>query len=90
MTVTGARVVVTAGEARPYKVVLEHERTNDTEHPVSTVRVGELLIQSKRPQVAAGAFDFGGPGRALRIGGLKPTWGRGMHRLGRRSVQKIA
>lgn len=27
MTVTGGRVVVTPGEAQPYKVVLKHEQT---------------------------------------------------------------
>jgi hypothetical protein len=60
MSVTGGRVVVTPGEALPYKVVLEHEQTNDTEHPVSTVSEGELYIRSRRPLPAAGAFDFGG------------------------------
>jgi hypothetical protein len=57
MTVTGGRVVVTPGEAQPYKVVLQHERTDDTEHPVSTVSEGEIYIRSKRPLPAA--FDFG-------------------------------
>jgi hypothetical protein len=58
MTVTGGRVVVTPGEAQPYKVVLKHERTGYTEHPVSTVSEGEIYIRSKRPPAAA--FDFGG------------------------------
>jgi hypothetical protein len=58
MTVTGGRVVVTPGEAQPYKVVLEHEQANDTEHPVATVSEGEIYIRSKRPRPAA--FDFGG------------------------------
>jgi hypothetical protein len=57
MTVTGGRVVVTPGEAQPYKVVLEHEPTGDTEHPVSTVSEGEILIRSKQPLPAIG---FGG------------------------------
>jgi hypothetical protein len=51
---------MTPGQAQPYKVVLEHEQTNDTEYPVSTVSEGELYIRSKRPLTAAGAFDFGG------------------------------
>ncbi|MEA3051440.1 MAG: hypothetical protein QOG72_343 [Sphingomonadales bacterium] len=59
MSVTGGRVVVTPGEAQPYKVVLEHERTNDTEHPVATVSEGELYIRSKRPFPPGGAFEFG-------------------------------
>jgi hypothetical protein len=59
MTVTGGRVVVTPGEAQPYKVVLEHEHTDDTEHPVATVSEGEIYIRSKRPPGAA--FGFGGP-----------------------------
>ena len=58
MTVTGGRVVVTPGEAQPYKVVLEHEETDDTEHPVATVSEGETYIRSKRPRPAA--FGFGG------------------------------
>jgi hypothetical protein len=58
MTVTRARVVVTPGEAQPYKVVLEHEQTADTEHPVSTVSEGEIYIRSQgSPRTA---FDFGG------------------------------
>ncbi|MEA2998912.1 MAG: hypothetical protein QOH04_3252 [Sphingomonadales bacterium] len=61
MTVTGGRVVVTPGEAQPYKVVLEHEQTNDTEHPVATVSEGEVYIRSKRLLPAGAAFDFGGP-----------------------------
>jgi hypothetical protein len=59
MGVTGGRLVVTPGEARPYKVVLEHEPGGDTEHPVGTVREGELYIRSKRPVSPGAAFDFG-------------------------------
>jgi hypothetical protein len=59
MTVTGGRVVRTPGEAQPYKVVLEHEQTHDTEHPVSTVSEGEIYIRSKQPLPSGGAFDFG-------------------------------
>jgi hypothetical protein len=59
MTVTGGRVVVTPGGAHPYKVVLEHETTGDTEHPVSTVSEGEFYIRSKRPLSSTRAFDFG-------------------------------
>jgi hypothetical protein len=59
MTVTGGRVVMTPGKAQPYKVVLEHERTNDTEHPVATVSEGEVYIRSRRSLPATGPFDFG-------------------------------
>lgn len=48
MTVTGGRVVLTPGKAMPYKVVLEHERTNDTEHAFATVRAGEAFIRAER------------------------------------------
>ena len=58
MTVIRGRVVVTPGEAQPYKVVLEHEQTADTEHPVSTVSEGEIYIRSQGPLPRA--FDFGG------------------------------
>jgi hypothetical protein len=58
MAVTGGRVVVTPGEAKPYKVVLEHEQSNDTEHPVSSVREGEAFIRSERAVAAVGAFHF--------------------------------
>jgi hypothetical protein len=58
MTVTGGRVVVTPGKAQPYKVVLKHEQSSDTEHPVSTVCEGETYIRSKQP--VAAAFGFGG------------------------------
>ena len=58
MTVTGGRVVVTPGEAQPYKVVLEHERSSDTEHPVATVSDGETYIRANRPPPAPA--DFGG------------------------------
>jgi hypothetical protein len=60
MSVTGGRVVVTPGQAQPYKVVLEHDRTSDTEHPVSTVSEGEIYIRSKRPVPAIGSLHFGG------------------------------
>jgi hypothetical protein len=73
MTVTGGRVVVTPGEAQPYKVVLEHEKTNDTEHPVATVSEGELYIRSRRPLPAGGAFDFGSS-REISRDGAEWSW----------------
>jgi hypothetical protein len=43
-------VVKTPDEEQPYKVVLQHEgESADSEHPVSTVRAGELLIRQKSP-----------------------------------------
>lgn len=75
MTVTGGRVVVTPRERQPYKVVLEHEGTTDTEHPVSTVSEGEVYIRSMRPASDGAAFDFGssrqspqGPGGWISAG----------------------
>ena len=59
MSVTGGRVVVTPGEAQPYKVVLEHERTSDTEHAVATMREGEAFMRSEMPVRPAGALSFG-------------------------------
>ena len=60
MIASRGHVVVTPGEAQPYKVVLEHDRTSDTEHPVSTVSEGEIYIRSKRPVPAIGSLHFGG------------------------------
>jgi hypothetical protein len=59
MTVTGGRVVVTPGEEQPYKVVLEHAQTNDTEYAVASMREGEAFIRSELPFAPAGAFFLG-------------------------------
>jgi hypothetical protein len=56
VAVTRGQVVVTPGEAKLYKVVLELLQTKDTEHPVSSVREGEAFIRSKG--AVAGAFRF--------------------------------
>lgn len=46
----GGRVVMTPGEEQPYKVVLEHaDGLADSEHPVGSVRDGELLIRRRSP-----------------------------------------
>ena len=48
--VVGGRVVKTPDEAQPYKVVLEHaDGGADSEHPVGSVRDGELLIRRRSP-----------------------------------------
>ncbi|HWT11867.1 MAG TPA: hypothetical protein VN231_03860 [Allosphingosinicella sp.] len=50
MGVIGGRVVQTPRAEKPYKVVLEHEgNVADSEHPVSTVREGEMLIRRHSP-----------------------------------------
>jgi hypothetical protein len=49
MSSTRGHVVQTPSGKKPYKVVLEHESGEDTEHAVSTVREGEALIQKKTP-----------------------------------------
>ncbi len=50
MTATRGRVVQTPTEDRPYKVVLEHEGSADTEQGVETMREGEALIREKTPR----------------------------------------
>ena len=57
-TVTGGRVVVTPGEALPYKVVLEHAEANDSEYAFATMREGEAFIRSELPAIPGGLFDF--------------------------------
>jgi hypothetical protein len=52
-------MLVTPGAAQPYKVVLEHKQTGDTEHAVGTMREGEAFIRSELPARPAGAFPFG-------------------------------
>lgn len=44
------RVVQTPSKKKPYKVVLEHENSGDTEYPVETVREGEALIKQEAPK----------------------------------------
>ena len=86
MRVIGGRVVLTPGLAKPYKVVLQHELSNDTEHPVSTVKEGELIIRSEGPcwgtgLSVEGRFREGPPGQA---GGRGSQWGLGQSDDGRR------
>jgi hypothetical protein len=50
MAATRGRVVQTPTEAKPYKVVLEHEGGADTEQGVETMREGEALIREKTPK----------------------------------------
>jgi hypothetical protein len=50
MTAIRGRVVRTPTEAKPYKVVLEHEDGSETEHEVASVREGEALIKRETPQ----------------------------------------
>ncbi|MDB5698505.1 MAG: hypothetical protein JWN69_1309 [Alphaproteobacteria bacterium] len=50
MTATRGRVVRTPTKQQPYKVILEHAHSEDTEHAVSTVREGENLIKAKTPR----------------------------------------
>jgi hypothetical protein len=53
VNIVSGRVVKTPEEKQPYKVVLEHEGDSaDSEHPVSTVRAGELLIREQSPSRA--------------------------------------
>jgi hypothetical protein len=47
MAVKGGRVVKTPGKKKPYKVVLERENREETEHAVETVREGEELIRDE-------------------------------------------
>jgi hypothetical protein len=44
--------VQTPKAKKPYKAVLEHETSPDTEHPVSTMREGEAYIKEETPAPA--------------------------------------
>jgi hypothetical protein len=52
MTATRGRVVQTRTKKQPYKVVLEHEGSADTEQGVETMREGEALIREETPAPA--------------------------------------
>ena len=45
----GGRVVMTPDERLPYKVVLQHADSADSEHQVATVQAGEALIREQLP-----------------------------------------
>lgn len=49
MLLRSSRIVVTPGQAQPYKVVLERETKGISEHPVATIREGEALIRTNLP-----------------------------------------
>jgi hypothetical protein len=49
MSAKRGRVVQTRTSEKPYKVVLEHDGSADTEHPVSTMREGEAFIRLETP-----------------------------------------
>ena len=49
MAATRGRVVQTPTKAKPYKVVLEHESSVDTEQSVATMREGETIIREETP-----------------------------------------
>jgi hypothetical protein len=50
MPATRGRVVQTRRDKKPYKVVLEHEDGEDTEHAVSSMQEGEALIRAETPK----------------------------------------
>jgi hypothetical protein len=47
------RIIQTPTMEKPYKVILEQQGGEETEHPVSTIREGEALIRSESPPVPA-------------------------------------
>ena len=49
MTVISGRIVQTQTKKKPYKVVLKHEGSLDTEQDVETMREGEALIREETP-----------------------------------------
>jgi hypothetical protein len=50
MGIIGGRVVMTPTGQQPYKVVLEHDGdAGASEHPVSSMQEGEILIRQKSP-----------------------------------------
>jgi hypothetical protein len=51
--VTRSQVVLTPGEAEPYKIVLENQGGRATEQPVSSIRQGEQLISEQTPRPPA-------------------------------------
>jgi hypothetical protein len=63
MGVIGGRVVLTADKQHPYKVVLQYEGdAGESEHPVSTMREGEKLINDRLPApVAPNVMREGAP-----------------------------
>jgi hypothetical protein len=49
MAANRGHIVLTPKKGKPYKVVLEHEQGENTEHPVSTMREGEAFISEHTP-----------------------------------------
>lgn len=49
MAANSGRIVQTPTKKKPYKVVLEHEGSVDTEQGVETMREGEALIREETP-----------------------------------------
>ena len=49
MAANSGRIVQTQTKKKPYKVVLEHEGSVDTEQGVETMREGEALIREETP-----------------------------------------
>lgn len=47
MRVKGGHLVLTRGAALPYKVVLDYEWDQHSEHPVATIREGEAFIRMR-------------------------------------------
>jgi hypothetical protein len=47
MRVKRGHVVLTRGQEQPYKVILEYEWGEHSEHPVTTIMEGEALIRSR-------------------------------------------
>jgi hypothetical protein len=47
MPVKSGRVVLNRGGEKPYKVLLEHEPSGQSEHLVDTVAQGEALIRAR-------------------------------------------
>jgi hypothetical protein len=50
MAATGGRIVQTPTEKKPYKVVLEHDGSANSEQGVDTIREGETLIREETPK----------------------------------------
>lgn len=49
MAATRGRIVKTPTKGKPYKVVLEHAGSADTDQAVETMREGEALIREETP-----------------------------------------
>jgi hypothetical protein len=49
MAIIGGRIVIDRQGEYPYKLVLQHEPPDTSEHPVASVREGEAILRKALP-----------------------------------------